>query len=289
MDKRLDRLIRKHGLAKYREIIHALTGQAVRLHTKPLAARQKLNRGVTKFGGAPDVPKTFRWPMRGSRPLTFIAQVNVAEFKKLSVWPDSGQLLFFYDAHKQPWGFDPKDRRGSTIIHVSAPAAQLRPMRMPGNSNAGPDEGGALPECAVRTSIVTTIPPVENAAMAPILTNQKLILAYHELYEEFSGVNDDAPNHQLFGWPLAVQSDMERECQLAFHGIDCGGMDDSTESPRANALAGGATRWQLLLQVGSDDNLGVMWGDLGKIYFFATAESRASLKFDETWTILQCS
>jgi uncharacterized protein YwqG len=225
--------------------------------------------------------------MRGKRPLSFIAQINLKAMDRGGMWPEDGQLLFFYDSKHTPWGFSPKDRNGSAVIYIP-PGGKLRRTPMPSNRALEPYEGGPLHECAVRTSQVMTIPPGENPVMRAILTTPKLRVAYHRLWSEFWPQNFDDPNHQFLGWPEAVQSDMEDECQLAFHGIDCGGEDEAITSRRADALRGGSARWSLFLQVGSDDNLGTMWGDLGKIYFFVTAESLADKSFKDTWTILQC-
>jgi uncharacterized protein YwqG len=60
---------------------------------------------------------------------------------------------------------------------------------------------------------------------------------------------------------------MQLECQLVTNGLYCGdasGYDD----PRRRALETGATDWRLLLQIDSDDVLGSMWGDSGRVYFW---------------------
>ncbi len=77
MNPRLDRLIRKHGLGKLHETIGALSAEATRLKTRKTSKPGAIRRGATKFGGAPDVPKGFRWPMRGKRALTFIGRLPI--------------------------------------------------------------------------------------------------------------------------------------------------------------------------------------------------------------------
>lgn len=49
-----------------------------------------------------------------------------------------------------------------------------------------------------------------------------------------------------------------------------------------------APTWRLLLQIDSDDDLGIMWGDLGRIYFWVREPSLRDRSFREAWTILQC-
>ena len=49
-----------------------------------------------------------------------------------------------------------------------------------------------------------------------------------------------------------------------------------------------AAQWRLLLQLDTDDSLGVMWGDSGRIYFWMREEDLRSRAFDRAWCILQC-
>lgn len=47
--------------------------------------------------------------------------------------------------------------------------------------------------------------------------------------------------------------------------------------------------WQLLMQLDSEDEAGMMWGDVGKIYFTIREQDLKSLSFDKTWMSWQCS
>jgi uncharacterized protein YwqG len=78
---------------------------------------------------------------------------------------------------------------------------------------------------------------------------------------------------------------MEMECQLA--SLYCGD-ESGFADPQAPALAPGAAAWRLLLQVDSDDDVGVMWGDAGVIYYWVEADAARAGRFDNAWLILQC-
>ncbi|RYD63060.1 MAG: DUF1963 domain-containing protein [Verrucomicrobiaceae bacterium] len=107
-----------------------------------------------------------------------------------------------------------------------------------------------------------------------------------ERRESLRGENDAA--HQMGSYPSAVQSaDMELECQLASNGLYLG---DSTgyNDPRVAELKAGAPDWRLLLQVDSDDDLGLMWGDVGMVYFWVREQDARSGDFSRSWMILQC-
>jgi uncharacterized protein YwqG len=43
-----------------------------------------------------------------------------------------------------------------------------------------------------------------------------------------------------------------------------------------------------LLQLDSDEEAGMMWGDRGMLYFWIPEEALAPRRFGEVWTILQC-
>lgn len=297
MDARLSRLITKHKLSRLRASLEVLSGPAYQL--KPISTRSakakakpkvKIKLGATKLGGLPHVHKSFRWPRRGKRPLTFIAQLNLAEFAPIVHWPAKGHLLFFFDVIDQPWGFDPKHRTGHAIIYIppktNGRTTALAPAKTPsGMAKTLGEENGPLHELPVRLIRTNTLPPPGNHALHPLAMSEREQLAYANLLREYNG-DETAPIHHAFGWPHDIQGDMEEECQLAFHGTNVGFDDPLT--PRDAALMSSAQRWQLQLQVSTDDALGVMFGDMGKLYFFTTAESRADLSFKESWAIVQC-
>ena len=81
---------------------------------------------------------------------------------------------------------------------------------------------------------------------------------------------------------------MQLECQLVSHGLYCGD-PAAYRDPRAETLRPGATEWRLLLQVDSDDNAGMMWGDVGRLYYWLRRDALDRGDWEEAWMILQCS
>jgi uncharacterized protein YwqG len=220
-------------------------------------------RGASKLGGAPDVGPGFPWPSYKGRPLSFIAQVDLAaaaRFPFASVLPSRGTLAFFYDSAQETWGFDPKDR-GSWLVRHEPDPAVLSPAEAPASLPAD----AVYPEVALELAEIETIPPDEQQ-------------------------DDDeeaAVRHQLLGHPSPIQGEMELECQLVSHGLNCGDPAGYAD-PRAKALEAGAGQWRLLLQVDSDDTASMMWGDCGRLYFWITEDALRRRAFDECWMILQC-
>jgi uncharacterized protein YwqG len=80
---------------------------------------------------------------------------------------------------------------------------------------------------------------------------------------------------------------MQTEVQLVSHGLYCGNATGYND-PRAEELRAGASQWRLLLQIDSDDDTGMMWGDVGRIYYWIHERDLAAGVFENTWLILQC-
>ena len=101
------------------------------------------------------------------------------------------------------------------------------------------------------------------------------------------GEDTTGSHHRILGHPQEIQGEMPLECQLASNGVYCGNLA-GYENPRAKDHAAGADQWRLLIQIDSDDNVGWMWGDVGRLYFWITESDLRARQFDNAWMILQC-
>jgi len=235
------------------------------------------------FGGVPGLPEGVAWPEREGVPLGFLARLSLAELHaahSLSWLPETGALLFFYDLEAQPWGFDPGDRDGFAVLRVADLPAPLE--QADGGSGAS---GRSLPRRNLGFRRIEVLPSLEREPVEALELDDRESDAYSDLAEaSFRGL----PRHQVGGYPAPVQGDdMELECQLASHGLYCGDASGYRD-PRAEALRAGATNWRLLLQFDSDDELGVMWGDCGTLYFWVEEEAAREGDFGNVWLVLQC-
>lgn len=230
--------------------------------------RSSASVGASKLGGAPDVGPGFEWPRREDRPLQFLAQVDladVARFPFASVLPSGGLLSFFYDVEEMPWGFDPKDKGGWHVHFEADPTVLARPDP-PGDL---PEEG-RFNEVALDAIEVETAPPDQA-----------------DDQDEDEG-EDETPRHQLLGHPAVIQGEMRLECEMVARGLSTG---DGTayKDPRVPEMEAAARRWRLLLQLDTDDDAAMMWGDMGRLYFWITEDALRRRAFDEVWMVLQCS
>ena len=279
----LKRLLSEHNLAHVTEPL--LAASTIGLRIIKQALREDFI-GTSRLGGLPDVSPGFVWPIRDGRSLGFLAQINcseVAPHDSEHAFPDSGLLHFFYDIQEQPWGYDPKHRGGAVVFYTSDGPLEAAP------SPSDRDAEVILPSIPVGFRPFLSIPGYDSTACDSLNLDDVDREAYLELYDAVSSeASNGQPNHQLLGHSNNIQGDMQLECQLVFSGLCC---DNSTDynDPRRKELEAGAGDWRLLLQFDSDDDLNIMWGDCGMIYFWIRSADLRRREFKHAWAILQCS
>lgn len=255
--------------------------------------------GASRFGGSPDAPIDFVWPIRSApeesvwpdrtsaRHLDFLLQINFAEVSRhdsTGILPRSGLLSFFYDAEYQPWGYDPKNRDGSKVVYTRE-GIPLERFVMEGY-----DE---FPEIALAFRPGLTLPIYDSRDFVRLERKAGMTEEEMNCYLDFShqirwNSTEKPPQfkNQLLGHSANIQGDMQLEAQLVTHGVYIGHSypDDSI----LKELETGADDWILLLQLDTDDDLGVMWGDMGMLYYWIRKQDLESLNFDNVWVDLQC-
>lgn len=238
------------------------------------------------FGGSPPASPKLTWPIRDGRALSFLACIDCGELPhstELDWLPHTGFLLFFYDLKEQVWGFDPKDRGGAATIYLSSSdvtdfsAPALPPMPLAGEA--------LIKKCHVSFRLTKLPPSWETAELKGVgLTEHEMDSFMAQRTEIYAGL----PHHQIGGFADPVQNpEMDEECQLVTNGLYCG---DATgyKDPRATKLKERSSDWSLLFQMDTDDDLDIMWGDAGMIYFWVRREDARNLNFTNIWLILQC-
>ena len=232
----------------------------------------------SSLGGIAVLPAPIAWPSKAGKPLTLLASLDLASLHQtlpLAWLPASGHLLFFYDVDNQPWGFDPNDRGSWAVVFVR------EDVRL---SDGGPAHR-RLPRRYLSLQKINTYPSWQRPQVAALgLTDAES----ESLIELSTAVYHDVPCHQVGGFTNPIQADeMEIECQLASHGVYCG-EPSVYNAPEFSRLRDGAGDWRLLLQLDSDDDLGVMWGDGGILYFWIREQDARAARFENAWVVLQC-
>ena len=238
--------------------------------------------GLSRLGGLPIVGPGFDWPKLHDTNLSFIAQLDLPSLSAFNTdLPDKGSLLFFYDADQESWGFDPKHKNGFAVIYFE----ELPEIEITDFPEDLPDHGKFRSK-TVGGRLADSYPPDQSEAMEALGLTSKEADRLADLFYKHLPLEDTS--HKALGFPDQIQGDMQRECQLASNGVDCGG-PAGYKSQRAKELEPGVGDWRLLLQIDSDDDCGMMWGDVGRIYFWIRQQDLANRAFENCWCILQCT
>jgi uncharacterized protein YwqG len=236
-----------------------------------LSEERSQDRSRSHFGGVPEVPAGFEWP------LDFLFQIDLAEISGLDTGldlPRSGRLLFFYDTETQPWGFRPTDRGSSSVIFIEKPGA-LFPMVPPGGTHS-------FPWRAIIFDPIVTIPDAWSPWADSLCLTAEDRFDLNERTAEERNIDG-----QIGGHPSVIQNSMELECELVSTGTDAG-TPAAYNSPAAKVAELEALNWRLLAQLPGIEDVDLMWGDGGLIYFWIKVDALKRRDFSRTWLILQC-
>lgn len=268
--------------------LQALIRTSIRIKTAPVKDEALLPPGASKFGGLPDLPEGVDWPEWNGKALAFIAQFNleeVATFDLERLLPATGMLYFFYDAQMETWGDTLEDRGGARVLYYDGEVARIKRTPFPETLH---EWGRDYPACRLEMYSQLSLPTGDSIHTISLELTEEETASYNKLWEWLAGSNDELPDHRLSGYPRPVQGDdMEELCAWATAGIDVASAE-SYQSERAVELRKTAKDWQLLLQVDSDNNSMMMWGDAGTIYYWIKREDLAQHNFEDAWLVLQC-
>lgn len=278
-----------------RQAIQAVERSSIRLD---IGGAEQYVKGGTRFGGQPDVPPDFVWPTFATaiygdeevraRPLGFLAQFNCAEMAKLDqegLLPKTGVLSFFYEMDSQLWGFDPKDA-GCARVFWFADVASLVSGVFPEELQ----EDFRLPCLAIKAEAEISWPDWEDFCLQPDIEWEQ----YDEFEEERAMLGYELPEDsfsKLLGWPNVIQNNMTRECELVSRGYYLGNnWKEIPDKEIAEVEQSSLEEWRLLFQldVVTDGNFELMFGDCGCLYFYIRKEDLLNCRFDRIWLISQC-
>jgi uncharacterized protein YwqG len=288
--------LEKIGIGKHFDSLQLSLRNSIRLHHKS-TDEINIKLGQTKIGGKPDLPKEIKWVTETNiikekkilffkikkenvitKPLAFIAQINLSEisaFDHENLMPKTGLLYFFYSADQEAWGFDPTDKNKFKIIYWDGDINTLSRVDFPSDL---PDYACYKP-CFVELVSEVNFPSYEHEVYKTFSEEE-----VEKFWEEFSS---EGHINKLLGYSNTIQNEMELECELVTNGLYCG---DSTgyNNQRAKSLEPNAKDWLLLLQIDSNDENRMMWGDVGRLYFWIKKDDLLNKQFDKAWFCLQC-
>lgn len=227
--------------------------------------------GWSQVGGQPTLPDDMAWPMGCEAPMAFLVQLDLAEIPAVPVvlpgLPTTGCLYFFYDPDLSPDALNRGEGPGWQVIHLTQ-----RPVAPPRDTPDALPDDLRFAAAAVGFRAIRTVPSFERIGVDWSRLADDNFDRFDELRD---GAYGEHAFHQIGGYPANIQDDtMEEECQRAAESLF-----------RRTGLA--PAGWRLLLQVGSDETLGMMWGDGGNIYFWIHEEDLAQGDFSRVWAVDQ--
>jgi len=241
--------------------------QVSHLYQPALRLSQSETMTNTKLGGKPYVKDaSFQWPCIDNEPLAFIAQLDLAELAAiLSIdWlPTTGILLFFYDVETMPSGLEVNDNELWKVIYFEQSNTEAE---FPTNLI----EEFQFESIYLEAIKIKQLPSQQRDEVIALNLSTSQQAAYDELCDREIG---DQPAHQVSGFPDCIQDDnMELECQQ---------LNSQNEKFDIND-------WRLLLQLDTDENAEMIWGDCGTLYFWIREQDAKNYAFDKVRLILQC-
>lgn len=274
-------VLKRRGFADIATMVNAATLPCWRL--APAVTGAVTREPVSRLGGRPELPDAGLWPAWRGRRLAFLCQLNLMTLAAsrdatLSQLPHEGMLYFFYAVDQSPQGNPPTDR-GSWRVLYSQAIPESGPVAWPED----------LPATArFKEQPVVLIPSLSLPDGDDLVPEQNRYTEQQEeeLYTIIGQYEGRfSPRHQLLGHPATLQGPMGLECYLASHGQE---VKPGTRLPETPELVEGAAEWQLLLQLDSDEAVGMKWGDCGRLYFWITRSDLAKRQFENVWMIMQC-
>ncbi len=252
--------------------------------------------GKTRFGGLPDLPPNFPWPVFETntydddevkpRPLAFLAQFDCAEMAPMDkdgLLPKTGVLSFFYEMDSMRWGFDPKDA-GCARVFWFEDVSVLSPTEAP----AALEDDYRFPALHITAKKEVSLPGYEDFFLEREWEEGQYdeFMAQAEPDEE-----DELSVSKLLGWPDVIQNCIAVECELVSRGYYLGsGWKHIPEEEIQSARRTSLNEWRLLFQLDTveADGFELMFGDCGRIYFYIRKEDLEACRFDRVWLIQQC-
>lgn len=123
--------INEETVCQFTEILKSLERNAIEIsfgHDE----KASVVAGCSKYGGCPDVPVGFQWPMdANNRPLSLLLQIKCSDltsYDKEKVLPTTGHLYFFYELSDQ----DFKDANDNVrVVYNDVPDSELQRQPYP--------------------------------------------------------------------------------------------------------------------------------------------------------------
>jgi uncharacterized protein YwqG len=246
-------LIKEQGLEEYQQAILATVKPAIAIN---LAKQEQGNIGQSRIGGYPDLPASQPWPVNTklNRPLCFILQVNLAELPKFpeNPLPLKGMLYLFLDETEN-------DARQLILYQGNEP---LQSVQLPEDTTFITDWYEDLTVHTLEFSLFADIPRWA--------TNDFEDLSKSLFGDD--GDDEDLLNRlgmslndgigKLLGHVSGIGHDPKEDAYVVRE-VNPAWLYKYNELRNNNVDLSKAVAWQNLLELHSEDEVNIMFGDAG--------------------------
>lgn len=251
----------------------ALHDEMMRLALPTLYLTDTEEPSHSKLGGTPDLPAGMEWPTSAEGPMGLLVQIDLAA-ARASGGPDwlpaSGTLYAFHD---ERWGF------ADQVRVICAPDGPRSPVEPPFWLR----KEWRYPERRVGFVERQSIPSTDWLAVDTSVTD------LHDVeWDDIDALRQPPEGrdkaHRLGGYPDEIQGDqMAVASEYAIRGLE-----RFYKDPVPSDILEASAAWRLLLQIDSDEELKMGWGDSGMIYVFVREQDARAGDFSQTVAISQC-
>lgn len=260
-------------LAPYRSLLDQMEKQTTQLHIK----QGETGPYDSKIAGDPYFPKTDEYPVDGEgHPMKLLVQINFAQLPKLKGYPESGILQIFISMHDDLYGmnYDNKtEQKDFRIKFIEEPFLEEEELLTDFSFVDIPDD--------------FYFPVLKEGAITGELANETIsandfrfekVVCKHS-WDLFESISDD-------GAEADDLLDEFYETQSGF-GHKLGGYPGFTQEDPRQYVDQDYT--VLLLQIDSDDEVELLWGDCGIANFFIKPEDLEKKNFENVIYNWDCS
>ena len=247
-------------------------------------------KGLTKFGGKPDVPEDFEWAYYNGRPLAFLMQLDLSEMPPAPhphhlLWlPNTGVLSFFYELETKPQSVDDEDF-GFVRVYWFEDKTALHGTEFPDDLKA---------EYRLPALKITARSEKSYQSYPDFLLQRAKLVEDWESFERAQnsiGIDDSGNRSKMLGWADPIRGNMTADCELMSRGYFLGdgqGRSEITPLDRQEAEQWSAKDWVPLLQLDTvtDGDFSLDFGG-GRIYFYIRRDDLADRNFKNIMLFLQ--
>ena len=173
-------------------------------------------KGLTKFGGKPDVPEDFEWAYYDGNPLAFIAQFDLEEISRFdaeNLLPKTGVLSFFYELETKPHSVDGEDN-GFARVYWFEDKNALRTAEFPDALKA---------EFRFPALGITARSEKSYQSYPDFLLQRAKLTEEWERFESAQnsiGIEESGNISKMLGWADPIRGYMTADCELMSRGYN---------------------------------------------------------------------